>query len=98
VNEHLVNLNDGAVVDPKGALIGAWRSFVLRRIPAGDVDVLDADGVEHLVYVVSGSGTATAGGGAVSFATGSAFTIVRGDGVRFEATEPVELFVTTLQA
>jgi len=98
VKEHLVNLNDGVVVDPEGVLIGAWRGFALRRIAAGDSDALEADGVEHFVYVLSGSGTATAGGGEVAFEAGSAFTIVRGDGVRFEAREPVELFVTTLRA
>ena len=57
MKEHLVNLNDGVVVDPEGVLIGAWRGFALRRIAAGDSDALEADGVEHFVYVLSGSGT-----------------------------------------
>jgi hypothetical protein len=100
VNDHLVNLNDGAPIDPAGVLRGAWQGFVLQRVAAGARHRLDADGVEHLVYVVAGSGTAsaTAGGEPVRFAEGTAFTIVRGDGVRFEADEPVELFVATLRA
>jgi hypothetical protein len=99
VSESIVHVEDGSSVDPRGTLRGPWRAIGVRLIGAGDTERLIADGSEHAVYVWSGSGTAGTSEGSVPVNAGSAFTIVKGDAVTFEAgPEGLRLFVATFDA
>ena len=99
MNESIVHLEDGSSVDPRGSLRGAWRKIGVRRIAPGATERLAADATEHVVYVWSGSGVASLREGPVPATTGSAFTVVRGDAVTFEAgPDGLRLFVTTFDA
>jgi hypothetical protein len=99
VNGSIVHLDDGASVDARGTLRGAWREIGVRRVAPGDVERLVAEGCEHAVYAWSGSGSAVATEGRFPVLAGSAFTIVRGDELSFEAgPDGLRLFVATLDA
>jgi quercetin dioxygenase-like cupin family protein len=99
VSESIAHLDDETSVDPRGTLRGAWREIGVRYVAAGATVRLVADGSEHAIYVWSGYGTAVTSEGAIDVAEGSAFTIVRGDSVSFEAgAEGLRLFVATLGA
>ena len=99
MSESIVHLEDGVPVDPRGTLVGAWREIGVRRLEPGTAQRLVAQGCEHAVYAWSGSGTAVAADGRFPVVAGSAFTIVRGDEVVFEAgADGLRLFVATLDA
>lgn len=99
MSESIVHLEDGSSVNPRGALRGAWREIGVRHVAPGATERFVADGSEHAVYVWSGSGAATTGEGTVDAAAGSAFTIVRGDSVMFDAgPDGLRLFIVTLDA
>jgi quercetin dioxygenase-like cupin family protein len=99
MSQSIVHLEDGGSVDPRGLLRGAWREIAVRRVEPGGTYRLAAEDAEHAAYIWSGSGTATTGEGSMSAGAGSAFTIVKGDEVAFEAgSEGMRLFVTTFDA
>lgn len=99
MSETIVNLNDGAVFDPRGVLAGAWRSFQIRTLDPGAAGSLVSDVVEHAAYVLRGSGAARSGGEEFELTPGMAVTIPKGDGAELLAgSEPLVLFVVTLDA
>jgi len=99
VSGSIVHLEDGASVDPRTVLRGAWRSIAVRRLEPGASERLEAADSEHAIYVWSGSGSATAGEGPMQTAAGAAFMVVKGDAVSFEAgADGLRLFVTTFDA
>ena len=94
-----MHLEDGDSIEPRTVLLGAWRSIGVRRLEPGSTERLEATDCEHAIYVWSGSGIATTSEGPMPAAAGSAFTVVKGDAVAFEAgREGLRLFVTTFDA
>ena len=99
MTESIVHLEDGTTVDPRGTLRGAWREIGVRQVAPGAGERFSAEGSEHAVYVWSGSGSAVTSERSVEAAAGSAFTVVRGDSVTFEAgRDGLRLFVVTFDA
>jgi len=99
VNESIVHLEDDSPLDPRPWLGGAWREIGVRRVDSDATVLLVAADAEHAVYVWSGSGIAITGEGRMPAAAGTAFTIVRGDEVAFEAGPGgLRLFVATFEA
>ena len=99
MTESIVHLEDGTSVDPRGTLRGAWCEIGVRRVEPGSTERLSAEGSEHALYVWSGSGSAVTSEGSVEVAAGSAFTVVRGDSMTFEAgPDGLRLFVVTFDA
>ena len=99
MSQSIVHLEEDSPVDPRTLLRGAWREIAVRRVAPGATHRLVAEDAEHAAYVWSGSGTATTGEGSMPAGAGSAFTVVKGDEVAFEAgSDGMRLFVTTFDA
>ncbi|WP_447002175.1 cupin domain-containing protein [Saccharothrix isguenensis] len=84
VNAEVHDLNEGPV-DTRSVFTGPLRRLAVRDSEPGATTTVSADGVEHTLFVLAGSGTATGGGGEVPLAPGVSITLPLGTGVRVEA-------------
>ena len=95
----LVSLKELRSVDPKKYFTGSWRSIRLERVEPGQTLESSMDGIEESYLVISGNGTATVGDEKIELYDSTTLTFPRGSSVTFQARdEPLELFVTTLDA
>jgi len=93
----VVNLNDGALLDPREHLSDRWRSLQIVRLDGGARRELVSDGVEHAVYVLGGDGTARTETQAVPLERGIALTAPKGTELTLEAgAEGLECFHVVL--
>ncbi|MET9397804.1 cupin domain-containing protein [Kitasatospora sp. NPDC002965] len=71
----LHDLREERAVDPAGVFTGPLRLVEIRELAAGDSAAYSSHAGEHTVFVLTGSGTATAGSTEVEIAAGTAVTL-----------------------
>ncbi|GAA0614077.1 cupin domain-containing protein [Streptomyces crystallinus] len=94
VNARLHDLRAEKTVDPAGVFTGPLRQAALRSLEPGGTLELRADGVEHTVFVTSGSGWAQSDSATVELSAGTSVTLPLGTEVRLGAdkSERLEFF------
>jgi mannose-6-phosphate isomerase-like protein (cupin superfamily) len=83
-------------IDARDYLSGAVRTVSLRRLGPHDELRVEAEGVEHTIFVVSGTGTLEHEAGALSLEPGVAVTLPLGARARLRAAEPLRLYHVVL--
>lgn len=91
-------LEPNQTLSAEGHFAGPWRDFRRITIEAGTAQDFNASDVEYSIFVMSGTGTATAGSQHHSINPGAALTVGYRAAVTIAADpgNDVELFVTTL--
>lgn len=74
----ITDLRRTGPVDASTVLTGPLRTVEVTRLPPGAAAGLNADGVEHTVFVTDGDGTARTGTTTVPLAPGTALTLPLG--------------------
>jgi mannose-6-phosphate isomerase-like protein (cupin superfamily) len=81
----IVHLAEVRTADASQILAGPLRDVALRRLDAGGHCELDADEVEHMVFVLEGEGAAVSGDARCALLPGTALTVPLGGRVLVEA-------------
>lgn len=93
----ITDLRRHGAVDPGRVLRGPLRGVGLRRLAPGHRAEVAADGVEHTLYVVAGSGTASAPDTTVPLVVGTALALTHGSATVLTAgTRGLEFFHAVL--
>lgn len=85
MNAQVHHLIDEQRVDPTELLTGPLRLIETTVVAPGERLDLDATGTEHTVFVLTGSGTATAAGGEAPLRAGVSVTLPKGTSARLTA-------------
>jgi hypothetical protein len=95
---YVTELEVGEVVAAAPHLKGAWQDFTRSAVHGPKRVVIDAVGVERLVYGIAGTGTAVIGGATVPVTAGSSFVLGLGSDLFIDVgDEELELFIVTLK-
>jgi len=81
----IVHLGDGGAVDVSQLLSGPLREVAVRRLEPGASRSLEAHGVEHMMFVLDGEGTALADENVCALLPGTAITVPLGGQVHVNA-------------
>jgi mannose-6-phosphate isomerase-like protein (cupin superfamily) len=81
----VTDLRRAGPVDPSSVFTGPLRTLEAAQLPPGAGSVFHADGVEHTVFVVAGSGRAATGDVRVPLVPGRALTLPLGTEVALTA-------------
>lgn len=89
----IVHLDEVGAVDASQVLSGPLGEVAVRRLESGAARSLDADGLEHMLFILDGDGAAIADDAIHDLHPGTAITVPLGGQVRVEAgSTGLELF------
>ncbi|MEU7580459.1 cupin domain-containing protein [Streptomyces sp. NPDC041068] len=91
VRARLHDLRAERSVDPSGVFTGPLRTVAIETVPASGTTELAAEGCEHMVFVLSGTGWVDNGAGTAELRPGTAVTLPLGTRARVGADREGEL-------
>jgi hypothetical protein len=90
-------LKRGQTLSAEQYFQGPWREFSRETIDTGSEHTFEAKDCEYAIFVMSGFGEATVGSITHPLTPGSALTVgYRAKVTITPSTDPIELFITTL--
>nr|AYM53684.1 hypothetical protein [Cystobacter fuscus] len=96
-NAVVLNLRQTPEVDPRPVFTGPLRCIRLVRLEPGQRAELSAEGVEHTLFTLRGSGESSSGGASVPLKYGVSITLPLGTGMTVTAgTDGLEYFQAIL--
>jgi len=96
-NAVVLNLRQTPEVDPRPVFTGPLRCIRLVRLEPGQRAELSAEGVEHTLFTLRGSGESSSGGASVPLTYGVSITLPLGTGMTVTAgTDGLEYFQAIL--
>ncbi|EPX59480.1 hypothetical protein D187_002970 [Cystobacter fuscus DSM 2262] len=96
-NAVVLNLRQTPEIDPRPVFTGPLRCIRLVRLEPGQRAELSAEGVEHTLFTLRGSGESSSGGASVPLKYGVSITLPLGTGMTVTAgTDGLEYFQAIL--